>query len=128
MSTICGPVERFTRSGRPSSLRDGPPLLKTGAITVTIDVLVSSHGLPAPNLLKLDVDGNEEQILDGAAAMLASGSLRSILVEATWPDEHKSALSWAESKLGPYGYHLKGKSAWSIELIGQRSANFIFVR
>lgn len=113
--------------GRPSSLRDGPPLLKTGAIAVAIDALVARHGLPSPNLLKLDVDGNEEQILDGAAAVLASGSLRSILVEATWPDQHKSALSWAESKLGPYGYRLKGKSAWSIELHGLRSANFIFV-
>jgi FkbM family methyltransferase len=114
--------------GRPSFLRDGPPLLKTGAIAVTIDVLVSRYGLPVPNLLKLDVDGNEEQILDGAAAVLASGSLRSILVEVTAPDERKGVLSWAESKLGPYGYHLKGKSAWSIELSGLRSANFIFVR
>jgi FkbM family methyltransferase len=114
--------------GRPSSLRDGPPLLTTGAIAVPIDVLISRHGLPAPNLLKLDVDGNEEQILDGATAVLASGSLRSILVEVTAPDERKGVLSWAESKLGPYGYHLKGKSAWSIELSGQRSANFIFMR
>jgi FkbM family methyltransferase len=114
--------------GRPSPLRDGPPLLATGAIAATIDVLVSRHGLPRPDLLKLDVDGNEEQILDGSAAVLASGSLRSILVEVTWPNEQKPALSWAESKLGSYGYHLKGKSAWSTELSGLRSANFIFVR
>lgn len=114
--------------GRPSSLRDGPPLLKTGTIAVTIDALVSRYGLPAPNLLKLDVDGNEEQILDGAAAVLASRSLRSIVVEATWPHERASARSWVESKLGPHGYHLQKKSAWSIELSGQRSANFIFVR
>lgn len=114
--------------GRASPLRDGPPVMMTGAIAVSIDVLVSRHGLPAPDLLKLDVDGNEEQILDGAAAVLASGSLRSILVEVTWPDEQKPALSWAESKLGPYGYQLKGKSAWSVELSGLRSANFVFVR
>lgn len=114
--------------GRLSPLRDGPPLVTTGAIAATIDVLVSRHGLPAPDLLKLDVDGNEEEILDGAAAVLASGSLRSILVEVTCPDEHKPVLSWAESKLAPYGYHLKGKSAWSIDLSGQRSANFIFAR
>jgi hypothetical protein len=49
-------------------------------------------------------------------------------VEVTWQDEPKPALSWAESKLAPYGYHLKGKSAWSIELDELRSANFIFVR
>jgi len=114
--------------GRPSPLRDGPPLLTTGAIAVTIDMLVSRYGLPTPRLLKLDVDGNEEQILDGAAAVLASGSLRSILVEVTWPNKHNTALTWAESKLAPYGYQLKAKSAWSIELSEQRSANFIFVR
>lgn len=114
--------------GRPSPLRDGPPLLKTGAVATTIDALVSRHGLPPPDLLKLDVDGNEEQILEGAAAVLASGSLRSILVEVTWPDEPKPALTWAESILSPYGYHLKRKSDWSIELREQRSANFIFVR
>jgi FkbM family methyltransferase len=114
--------------GCPSPLRDEPPLLTTGTLAVTIDALVSRHGLPAPNLIKLDVDGNEEQILDGAATVLASGSLRSILVEVTWPDEGKAALSWAESKLSPYGYQLKAKSAWSIELRGLRSANFIFTR
>lgn len=114
--------------GRPSPLRNGPPLLKTGAIAVTIDALVSRHGLPPPDLLKLDVDGNEEQILDGAAAVLTSGSLRSILVEVTWRDERNPTLTWAESKLSPYGYHLKRKSDWSTELREQRSANFIFVR
>jgi hypothetical protein len=60
--------------------------------------------------------------------VLGSGSLRSILVEVTCPDERKPALSWAESKLALYGYHVKGKSALSTELGGLRSANFIFVR
>jgi FkbM family methyltransferase len=114
--------------GRPSPFRDGPPLLKTGAVATTIDALVSRHGLPPPDLLKLDVDGNEEQILEGAAVVLASGSLRCILVEVTWPGERGAALTWAESRLSPYGYRLKRKSAWSIELRTQRSANFIFVR
>jgi hypothetical protein len=49
-------------------------------------------------------------------------------VEVTWPDELGPALTWAESRLSPYGYRLKRKSAWSIELGRQRSANFIFVR
>jgi FkbM family methyltransferase len=114
--------------GSPSPLREGSPLLTTGALAITIDALVSRHGVPAPSLIKLDVDGIEEQILDGAALVLASGSLRSILVEVTWRDEDKAALSWAESKLARYGYQLKAKSAWSIELRGLRSANFIFTR
>jgi hypothetical protein len=46
----------------------------------------------------------------------------------TEPGEREHALSWAESKLAPFGYYLKGKSAWSTEISGLRSANLIFVR
>jgi FkbM family methyltransferase len=37
--------------------------------------------LPPPNYLKIDVDGNEEAILEGAAETLADPALRSILIE-----------------------------------------------
>lgn len=47
----------------------------------SIDEFRQMFGLPPPNYLKLDVDGNEEAILDGAALTLADPALRSILVE-----------------------------------------------
>ena len=75
--------------GRPSPLRDGPPLLKTGAVAATIDALVSRHGLPPPNLLKLDVDGNEEQILDGRCCRAGFRFVAFHPREVTWPDERK---------------------------------------
>jgi hypothetical protein len=97
-----------------------------GALSVTIDALVARYRLPPPNLVKLDVDGIEERILGGAGAVLASGALRTILVEVTC--RASGEIPWAESKLAPHGYRLAGRSDWSVELHGLRSQNFIFTR
>lgn len=50
-------------------------------LTYRLDDLLERFGLPAPTLLKLDVDGGEAAVLAGARAALASPTLRSVLVE-----------------------------------------------
>jgi FkbM family methyltransferase len=47
----------------------------------SVDELVHKHGLPAPTHIKLDVDGIEPKIIEGAMETIRSGSVRSILVE-----------------------------------------------
>ncbi len=56
---------------------------RLGVISTTLDELIAA-GLPAPTLLKLDVDGTEENVLRGAMETLRSRSLRSVLVELNW--------------------------------------------
>ena len=54
------------------------------AIAVLVDRLddiVTRFGLPGPDHLKLDVDGNELEVLAGAAGLLASGGVKSAMVE-----------------------------------------------
>ena len=51
------------------------------ALTYRLDDLVETHGLPAPTLMKIDVDGAEESVLSGAPETLARAELRSVLVE-----------------------------------------------
>lgn len=50
-------------------------------LTVTIDDLISEFGLPAPHHLKIDVEGGEPAVLSGARNLLASGVMRSLMVE-----------------------------------------------
>jgi FkbM family methyltransferase len=62
---------------------DGPTLYKQPVLTFRLDDAIDSFGLPLPNHIKLDVDGGELAVLEGAARTLASPTLRSILIEVT---------------------------------------------
>ncbi|HEV8015861.1 MAG TPA: FkbM family methyltransferase [Stellaceae bacterium] len=51
------------------------------AIGFSIDGFRDIYQLAAPNYLKLDIDGNEEKVLAGAAATLADPALRAVMIE-----------------------------------------------
>ncbi len=57
------------------------PGLEQGLFSTTIDALVHEHGLPPPTYLKIDVDGLEPRIIDGASRSLADDHLKSVLIE-----------------------------------------------
>jgi FkbM family methyltransferase len=62
----------------------GRPLrvtFKQSTIGFGVDDFRRLFGVPPPNYLKIDVDGVEEQILDGAAETLTDPALRSVLIE-----------------------------------------------
>jgi FkbM family methyltransferase len=50
-------------------------------LSMTLDSAMSTFNLPAPNYIKVDVDGHELAVLEGAARTLAAGSVRSVLIE-----------------------------------------------
>lgn len=62
---------------------DGPAVFRQPVMMFRLDDLVEQFGLPLPNHVKLDVDGGELAVLDGAARTLAAPSLRSMLVEVS---------------------------------------------
>jgi FkbM family methyltransferase len=50
-------------------------------LSFRLDDLVTRLGLPAPNHIKIDVDGTEDEVLAGAADALRSPALRSVMIE-----------------------------------------------
>lgn len=110
--------------GHPSQFRDGRALLKQGMLTTTLDNLVSRYGLPQPTLIKIDVDGGEMDILQGARNVLQSSSLRSILVEFSYHDD--SEVSRDVEELARLGFGLDRMSEWVMAIGGIKSRNFIF--
>jgi FkbM family methyltransferase len=84
---------RHTLGEGPSA--EGPTLYRQPVITLRLDALIERFGLPLPNHIKLDVDGGELAVLEGAARALASPDLRSMLVEisTSLSDEITEVLS-----------------------------------
>jgi len=72
---------RHAPGDRPSD--EGPALYRQPVLAYRLDDAVAQLGLPLPNHIKLDVDGGEMAVLEGAAATLASPELRSVLVEVS---------------------------------------------
>jgi FkbM family methyltransferase len=60
---------------------DTPKRYIQPVLSMTLDSAISTFSLPAPNYLKVDVDGGEIDVLRGATETLANPALRSILIE-----------------------------------------------
>lgn len=76
--------------------RDGIP---QGAFGMTLGDI--AHSLPAPTHLKIDVDGLEPEVIDGAERLLKDGTIRSLLIEVN--TNLPSHLEMVE-RLTSYGY------------------------
>lgn len=59
------------------------PFHQQGMFGLPLDDLWGSWGLEFPNHIKIDVDGLEDRIIDGAARTLEDARLRSLLIEFT---------------------------------------------
>ncbi len=57
-------------------------VMRAGVGVVTIDSLAARAGVPT--LMKVDVDGGEDDVLAGATAVLHDPRLRSVLLEFNW--------------------------------------------
>jgi FkbM family methyltransferase len=102
-----------------------PPITRQGVGTVILDTLVSDYGLPQPTLIKVDVDGVEEQIFEGAERVLANRALKSVLVEINIDPKGPSPI---ELCLERHGFRLTEKSKWTGRFGNVEGKNYIYSR
>lgn len=62
-------------------LKKTDKIIKQGIFSTSLDKLMNVWSFPAPNYLKIDVDGIEYKIIDGAKKLLLNKDLKSILIE-----------------------------------------------
>lgn len=63
-----------------------------GIFGVTLDDLCGKWKFPYPNYIKIDVDGIEISILEGAKSVLEHSDLKSVIVELGTIEEQEKAI------------------------------------
>ncbi len=79
---------------------EDPAALRQGAISTTIDQLIESGAIPTPNYLRIDGNGLQIKVLEGARKALANPALREILVRHQAPSSDQQAIIELLGKCG----------------------------
>jgi FkbM family methyltransferase len=77
-------------------------VFKQGILSFTLDGFISTFGAPVPNHIKIDVDGIEAKIIDGAPVTLARPEVRTVLVETN----DQRGFQYIDGKLRAAGFEL----------------------
>lgn len=77
------PGEAMHSFGAPVDFRrvEAPKTFKQGMISYSLDSFIKTYGAEFPNHLKIDVDGLEKEIIEGARKTLGDPRLKSVLIE-----------------------------------------------
>ena len=118
-------LSQFGRPGEGSPYSSNPQPVAQGTIGFTIDDFIAHFGVAVPTHLKLDVDGLEWPILQGARSTLSDARLETVIVEL-------SVTSATERELALALMHQCGlilSSQGPVQAAaGQAAANHVFVR
>jgi len=115
----------FGKAGERSPYCGVESTVAQSVIGFSIDDFISQFDPPFPNHLKIDVDGLEIEILEGACATLHDSRLRSVLVELSLNrrEEHDAAVRILEAA----GFHFSSRGDTQ-ESNNESAANHLFRR
>ena len=92
-STKSGSASHIISDSPEFAKKDFTSKFKQGIFIITLDELINKHSFPCPNHIKIDVDGYEEHIINGAAEILKNNKLKSILLEVADIDNAQERIS-----------------------------------
>lgn len=104
------------------------------AVKVKVASLDSLLGGESPALIKIDVEGFETPVLDGAQAVLKRPSLHAVIMELNGSgtrygfDEQKIVVRMAEYGFGTYSYNPFGRALFNLHGKNLDSGNTLFIR
>ncbi len=99
-----------------------------GAFATTVDLLVQSGTMPAPHHIKIDVDGFEHKVIEGAKQTIAGPTVRSLLVEINQNlAEHMDIVEYLKTLGFKYSQQQVGE-AERVEGLFEGVANYVFRR
>lgn len=82
------------------------PMYRQEMLSFSIDDLVFRFGFAPPTLMKIDVDGTELDIIEGAAQVLAGPSLKSVILEIC---ERRGTRAKIVERMLSHGFSLTAK-------------------
>ena len=72
---------------------------RQGCVAATLDELVAAGKIPVPNHIKIDVDGFEPKVIDGARRTLENPAVKSLLIETNPQlEDHRAMVSALNAK------------------------------
>lgn len=109
-----------------------------GSISVSIDQMVASGTIDLPTHIKIDVDGHEHKVIDGARKTLADSSLKTVLIELDHRFEQTNGIIEFMEGLGwKYSFDqlvtnramiMRPERVRELRQIGKDGFNYIFFR
>lgn len=121
-STIPGSATHSVGKAESESIKFKPEHIQ-GILTFSLDQFVEMDGVPFPNHIKIDVDGNEGLIIDHSSKTLSDPRLKSLVIEISENISHGKVEKIIES----HGFQIFEKEEWKTDKHGTIS-NILYVK
>lgn len=104
------------------------PVHQQGMIGVPIDSLCGDLGLPAPNHIKIDVDGHEYAVIKGMVGILADPQLLSVQIEITELPANVNEVREIYKLFQDHGFKIAASTPVTPGVARSESYNVLFIR